>query len=45
VHHALNARLRLLTGLLFGLGTAWLLLPYLEQSLAQVREELERKLT
>lgn len=40
-----NSWLRLVTGLLFGLGTAWLLLPYLEQSLAQVREELERKLT
>jgi uncharacterized membrane protein len=40
-----NSWMRLLTGLLFGLGTAWLLLPYLEQSLAQVREELERKLT
>ena len=39
-----NSWLRLLTGLLFGLGTAWLLLPYLEQSFAQVREELERRL-
>jgi len=40
-----NSWLRLLTGLLFGLGTAWLLLPYLEQSLAQVREQLEQNLT
>jgi uncharacterized membrane protein len=37
-----NSWMRLITGLLFGLSTAALLLPYLEQSLAQVREELER---
>jgi len=40
-----NSWLRLLTGLLFGLGTAWLLLPYLELSFAQMRERLEHKLT
>jgi uncharacterized membrane protein len=39
-----NSWARLITGLLFGLGTAWLLLPYLEQSFAQVREQLEQKL-
>ena len=38
-----NSWMRLITGLLFGLSTAALLLPYLEQSLAQVREELERQ--
>ncbi len=39
-----NSWMRFLTGLLFGLGTVWLMMPYLEQSFAQIREELERKL-
>ena len=38
-----NSWMRLLTGLLFGLGTVALLLPYLEQSFAQMREALESK--
>jgi uncharacterized membrane protein len=37
-----NSWMRLITGLLFGLGTVALLLPYLEQSFAQMREQLER---
>jgi uncharacterized membrane protein len=36
-----NSWMRLITGLLFGLGTAALVLPFLEQSFAQVREQLE----
>ena len=39
-----NSWMRLITGLLFGLGTAALILPYLEQSFAQIRETLERLL-
>jgi uncharacterized membrane protein len=38
-----NSWMRLLTGLVFGLGTTALMLPYLEQSFAQVREQLERR--
>ena len=38
-----NSWMRLITGLLFGLGTAALLLPYLEQAFAQMREQLERQ--
>jgi len=38
-----NSWMRLITGLLFGLGTAALLLPYLEPSFAQMREQLERQ--
>jgi uncharacterized membrane protein len=38
-----NSWMRLLTGLLFGLGTAALMLPYLEQSFAQVHEQLGRR--
>jgi uncharacterized membrane protein len=40
-----NSWMRLITGLLFGLGTVALILPYLEQSFAQIREQLEQKLT
>jgi uncharacterized membrane protein len=39
-----NSWMRLLTGLVFGLGTAALMLPYLEQSFAQVREQLELRM-
>jgi uncharacterized membrane protein len=34
--------LRLITGFLFGLGTAWLVLPILERGMREVRESLER---
>jgi uncharacterized membrane protein len=37
--------LRTLTGGLFGLANVWLAFPYLEQSLADVRADLEAKLT
>ena len=40
-----NSWMRLFTGLVFGLGTAALMLPYLEQSFAQIREELERRMS
>jgi uncharacterized membrane protein len=39
-----NSWMRLITGLLFGLGTAALLLPYLEESFAQIKEQLEPRL-
>jgi uncharacterized membrane protein len=39
-----NSWMRLLTGLLFGLGSVALIMPYLEQSFALVREDLEHKL-
>jgi uncharacterized membrane protein len=34
--------LRLITGFLFGLGIAWLVLPILERGMREVRESLER---
>jgi uncharacterized membrane protein len=34
--------LRLITGFLFGLGTAWLFLPIVERGMRDVRESLER---
>jgi uncharacterized membrane protein len=34
--------LRLVTGFLFGLGTAWLVLPILERGMREVRDSLER---
>jgi uncharacterized membrane protein len=40
-----NSWMRLLTGLLFGLGSVALMMPYLEQSFAQIREELERRVS
>jgi uncharacterized membrane protein len=36
--------LRSLTGALFGLGNAWLAYPFLDQSMREIREELEVKL-
>jgi hypothetical protein len=35
--------LRLLTGSLFGFGTAWFGLPYVEESMRETREILIRK--
>lgn len=37
--------LRTLTGALFGLGNAWLVFPYIDDSMAETRELLEDKLT
>jgi uncharacterized membrane protein len=40
-----NSWMRLLTGALFGLGSAWLSLPYLEEFFADSRAQLEARLT
>lgn len=41
---SLNSWLRLLTGLLFGLGVVWFGFPYLARGLADVRDQFEAKL-
>ena len=38
-----NSWARLVTGALFGLASAWLMLPYVEAAFFEAREELERK--
>ena len=40
-----NSWMRLLTGLLFGLASVALMLPHVEQAFAQIREQLERRIT
>lgn len=40
-----NSWMRILTGLVFGLGAAWLALPYLQESCADIAAELEAKLS
>jgi len=40
-----NSWMRLLTGLLFGLGSVALMMPHVEQAFAQIREQLERRMS
>jgi uncharacterized membrane protein len=39
-----NWQLRTLTGVLFGLGSAWLALPYLEEAFQDIRQSVNRQL-
>ncbi len=40
-----NSWMRLLTGLVFGFGSVALMMPHVEQAFAQIREELERRVS
>jgi uncharacterized membrane protein len=39
-----NWQLRTLTGVLFGVGSAWLALPYLEEAFQDIRQSVNQQL-
>ncbi len=39
-----NSMMRLLTGVIFGIGTVWFAFPYVDATFYEMREELEEKL-